>query len=615
MTLNDFLEKYPWSAREKHGSSTLDYLWKFPLRSNVADLWPFLIDTSTFNKLLGLPVMEYSERNGRLYGKTKNAGVLSEWEEVPWEWEYHKGLNNARIYSRGFAKYVRSRYLLVPGDAGTDFYVYFGWVPRSVFGRLLLKFGFPGVRRNYAAALAKIEDAIRTRSKLEARQRAYYEAAAEGKNLEIIADVESYRKRALHDGARPADLDKLVGHIMSAPAEELVRIRLRPLARQWGMETPALLTAALHAARAGLLSLSWDVTCPHCRGVRKSVESLGDIPGSERCDACDITFSTEDIGNMEVIFHVNPEIRRTEQKFYCAAEPATKPHIFIQRRVLPGNSLDLASDLGPGEYRVRAQGRQQYLSLLVGQGDSPTAVVDFESNRFATTTRPRIVFRNPSDREETLVVELRDEDNNALRPAELFGLQLFRDTFGSQSLADGIKIELGSQNVLFTDIVGSTRLYLENGDGAAFQSVRRHFQKIFEVVRTMNGAVVKTIGDAAMAVFADPLQCARAAIALQKGFTGGEDTGGVLLRISIHTGPCLAVKLNSGVDYFGNTVNYAAKLQQFAGAREIAFSPEFFSDERVRRLFSGESLVPMRTEFKPDWSENQLSVLQVKVPE
>jgi len=613
MTLKEFLEKYPWSPKEKYGGRPMDYLWKFSLESAVADLWPFLIDTSTFNKLLGLPVMNFSEKDGRLFGSTKNAGVISEWEEVPWEWEYHKGLNNARIYSRGFARYVRSRYLFIPRATGTDLYVYFGWVPRGPLGRLLLRVGFPSVRRDYAAALAKIEDAILTRLKFEERQRAYYEAAGAENHPDTGIAIETYRNQALANGAASNDLDKIIAHITHAPDEELTRIRLRPLARQWGVELPALLRAALHTTKVGLLSLSWDVTCPHCRGVRKSVESLGDIPGTERCDACDITFSTEEIQNMEVIFHVNPEIRKTVQKFYCAAEPATKPHIYIQRRVPARQLLTIDSDLAAGEYRVRVLGNQQYLPLTVGPGEEVQAIIDFGKKQLATTLHPRILFENPGDTDATLIVERRAEDNDALRPAELFGLQLFRDTFGNQSLAEGLKIELGNQNILFTDIVGSTKLYLTSGDGAAFQSVRKHFQKTYEIVRAMNGAIVKTIGDAAMAVFADAGQCAKAAVALQKAFRGQAETGGVLLRISIHSGPCLAVNLNNGVDYFGNTVNYAAKLQQFAGAHEIAFSPEFFSDARVKAVFAGEKLDPAPTLFKPDWSEKELTVLRTNL--
>ena len=503
---------------------------------------------------------------------------------------------------------------MIPAASGTDFYVYFGWVPRALWARTLLKFAMPGLQKSYARALTKIEEAIRIRRNFEERQRAVFEAATQQqKDPELKSKIAAFTDRAIAAGADRSDFAALSAYVAEAPDEELARIRLKVLSRILPMPLQRLTQTALYAAHSGLLSLSWDVTCPHCRGVRKTVDSLGEIPGEERCDACDITFSTEDIGNMEVVFHVNPEIRKAEKKFYCAAEPATKRHIYIQRRVAPHERLEIDTDLESGEYRARVLGNKKYLPVSVGDGTDVVAVIGKHLGPLKTALHPRLVFENPHNKDETLVLERRDEDNDALRPAEIFGNQVFRDLFGNQSLADGLKIELGNQNILFTDIVGSTSLYLKSGDGDAFQSVRKHFRETFAVVRENGGAVVKTIGDACMVAFADAAQCARAAVALQKKFDGGENTGSVFLRISIHSGPCLAVNLNSGIDYFGNTVNYAAKIQQFAGAREIAFSPEFYADTRVRELLAAENLTVASRDFTPTWAEKAFVVHSVKV--
>src|SRR5262249_36013110 len=47
---------------------------------------------------------------------------------------------------------------------------------------------------------------------------------------------------------------------------------------------------------------------------------------------------------------------------------------------------------------------------------------------------------------------------------------------------------------------------------------------------------------------------------------GSED---LLLKIGIHEGPCLAVTLNDRQDYFGQTVNLAARVQGLASSRAI----------------------------------------------
>ena len=44
-----------------------------------------------------------------------------------------------------------------------------------------------------------------------------------------------------------------------------------------------------------------------------------------------------------------------------------------------------------------------------------------------------------------------------------------------------------------------------------------------------------------------------------------------MIKIGIHEGPCLAVTLNDRLDYFGQTVNIAARVQSLADA--LAISP------------------------------------------
>jgi len=43
----------------------------------------------------------------------------------------------------------------------------------------------------------------------------------------------------------------------------------------------------------------------------------------------------------------------------------------------------------------------------------------------------------------------------------------------------------------------------------------------------------------------------------------------LLLKIGIHEGPCLAVVLDKRQDYFGRTVNIAARVQDLADSRSI----------------------------------------------
>ena len=73
--------------------------------------------------------------------------------------------------------------------------------------------------------------------------------------------------------------------------------------------------------------------------------------------------------------------------------------------------------------------------------------------------------------------------------------------------------------------------------------------------------------------FSHPEEALRAATEIQQRFRPGEQDSA--LRVSIHRGRGLAVRLDSNIDYFGNTVNYAAKIQSVAGAGEVVFFKEF----------------------------------------
>lgn len=154
---------------------------------------------------------------------------------------------------------------------------------------------------------------------------------------------------------------------------------------------------------------------------------------------------------------------------------------------------------------------------------------------------------------------------------DCFNLSLFREVFGDDILTPDQSMEIGHIAVMFTDIKGSTALYEKIGDVKAFKAVRDHFTILFGAVDRNGGAVVKTIGDAIMASFSTNQQALSAALEIGSTFMDGSDdlTKLIGLKIGIHAGPCIAVTLNGRMDYFGTTVNTAARIQGQAGAGEI----------------------------------------------
>ncbi len=137
--------------------------------------------------------------------------------------------------------------------------------------------------------------------------------------------------------------------------------------------------------------------------------------------------------------------------------------------------------------------------------------------------------------------------------------------------------------VMFTDLGGSTSLYGRLGDRAAFALVRRHFAVLRVGVLGAGGTVVKMIGDAVMAVFPEPAAAVRTALAA----LGGADPP-LRLKVGIHRGPAIAAALDEGRDYFGQTVNIAARLRGLAGpGGGLCLTREVWLAPGVREVLAG----------------------------
>jgi class 3 adenylate cyclase len=157
--------------------------------------------------------------------------------------------------------------------------------------------------------------------------------------------------------------------------------------------------------------------------------------------------------------------------------------------------------------------------------------------------------------------------------------QTFLDLFPSETVMSAGGLAVKRVALLFTDIKGSTALYDRIGDMKAFNLVRQHFGMLRDVIAANRGALVKTIGDAIMASFHEPLNAIRAALDMLAQIRRFNDSVGeelITLKIGAHVEHCLAVTLNGRLDYFGQTVNLAARVQGLAAENDIYMSDEIY---------------------------------------
>jgi class 3 adenylate cyclase len=138
---------------------------------------------------------------------------------------------------------------------------------------------------------------------------------------------------------------------------------------------------------------------------------------------------------------------------------------------------------------------------------------------------------------------------------------------------------------MFTDLFDSTGIYHEEGDDKAVGRVINHFEILHKAVARENGAIVKTIGDSVMAVFCQPDQALRAYLRAQQMISKDERLAeDFQLKAGIHHGSCVAVNLNSRIDYFGSTVNIASRFVDYASENEVIISQDIFSEHDLQNV-------------------------------
>jgi class 3 adenylate cyclase len=166
----------------------------------------------------------------------------------------------------------------------------------------------------------------------------------------------------------------------------------------------------------------------------------------------------------------------------------------------------------------------------------------------------------------------------------LLNTQTFRDLFRTEVIGGSEGIGVKDIALLFTDLKGSTALYDRIGDLNAFALVQQHFEQLQSVTVRHNGAIIKTIGDAVMAAFMDPADAVGAALDMRKeiaAFNQQQSDKELILKIGVHKGAAIAVTLNDRLDYFGQTVNIAARVQNLADADQVVISKDVFDSKGV----------------------------------
>jgi class 3 adenylate cyclase len=582
---------------QDHGEP--DHVVSLPFRCPASLAWAVNSDTDRLNQSCGLSPYDYRDEpqedgTSRRFFTTKANGLTLVGEEFFSAWENERWFELRRDYSKG--PFVRSLHrmtleLLNPTDpmSGCTITHSFWMEPRGVLGRIW-RWGFGrdvapamlGYLRESEQTIFDALDAERQDEGLldELPTDAVAELPAYKAEPQQIARVEALAREA-NDMSPDGGIGLLATLLLSAHDDEVRRIQPYALARRWNMPRGDVLDGCLTATHKGLLNLRWDAICPHCRGDKANWDALDAVEAEAYCSSCNINFDVELDRSLEAVFTVHPQVRDVDIRSYCMGGPAATSHVMYQSMLKAGAHFNPIVKLPAGRFRLRVSGTDEYRWIVV-EADAEVSggelvvtddAVEGDDLRLRPGQPAVFSIQNRSSRRALVVIETVQWANEALPAGELIAAQRFRDLFSHQMLTPGVSLAVQSVTIMFTDLVGSTAMYESIGDAAAFNLVWTHFHILTDIVRDCRGAIVKTIGDAIMAAFMHPDDALRAANELHDRVEAYVQEQGheypCKLKVGLHEGPAIVVQLNDRLDYFGGTINLAARVQGQSEGEDI----------------------------------------------
>jgi adenylate cyclase len=580
------------------------YKWVWEFKSSPEALWSLVSDTNRFNRDTGLPPMQLLGIENRVkLVKFKIPLVNVIWEEEPFEWTYPYRFGILRRYRTGPLLEMRVDCRLERLESAGTRLTYEVWVKaRNILGRIAIPLGIGIYSAKRFGGAFKLYDRIASSGTPAL-------LAAQGRNLSLAGHN---RFKLLSEelslrGVDAATLDRLYEYLHRADDLSIQRMRPYALADGWGLPRRTVLETFLHATRAGMLDMYWDLLCPECRGVAEDHARLGDLHASSHCNTCQIDFNANFDHNVEVIFRPNPSVRAVNASVeFCVGSPQRQPHILFSLIVPPREELPISTVLDGGRYRLSASGISGTQMLLAAENgaermDFHADALGWKNEVIGIGLAPTIRLINGTDFIQIFQLERTAWSDQAATAADVTTLQVFRDLFSSEVLRPGEEISVGGTTLMFTDLRNSTKLYREIGDAPAFGRVRDHFEILEQAVTAEGGAIIKTMGDAIMAAFRNPVSALRAIWSVQKQLSArGEPL--LSIKAGIHSGPCIVVNLNDRLDYFGSTVNIAARLPNFSNGGETILSEAIRNDlevvEFLEKNAAPNSLIRFQSEIR-----------------
>ena len=571
--------------------------WKFTAEKVLplppTQVWELLSNTEHLNRTIGLPSVVYeapvvADDDFYRHASTKLLGLIPvRWKEYPFRWVRHERYSVLRIFEGGLLERVVGGIELQENPAGTVVRVLTQITPRHALAHLLLPLlGRKAVRDVMRYCEAAV--ALRRSGSASPYPRTRTRAPVSHTHLRV---------RLQHLAQMPIQQDlmaPLQQHLQEGTDEEVLRMQPYALAETWHSAPREVLRLFLYATKVGLLTLKWEMMCPNCRVPKAEYDTLRSLETRYHCDLCGVDFEADFERYVELRFSVHPAIRQATDATYCIGGPRNAPHIVAQQYLEPGETQEVAVRLEAEVLRLRTLRSNQTAQLApVATSNDPVDLVYDDAGwtpAHLAYSPGRVVLRlhNRTSRVLVAVLERLEWDPYATTALQVTTMQEFRDLFAAEVLAPGQEIGVQSLAVLFSDLKDSTALYECIGDARAYGWVQRHFTFLIDCITLHQGALVKTIGDAVMAVFPRPEAAVQAALEMQQKIGAFNRAHHIepplVIKLGVHQGPMIAINANNRLDYFGRTVNIAARVQGESVGGDVVLTADLLHHMAVQQV-------------------------------
>jgi adenylate cyclase len=545
---------------------------KVRCRASRFEAWGHVSNTVRLNRAVGTSRVSVVPRDttglDRFEVRGRLGGIDVTYLEQPFAWSEGEFFAFERTFLNGPARSMKTRYEIVdlPEGSGCAVTVRVDILPRFSVLRPIV---WLATKRTIAAVTRFLESLDGGRPKDAAPSSIDRE--------ELRAAHERLGARGTSDGVAARLATRLVEHVASADDLELAPIRPFALARDWSVDRVSLLRLCLGAVPAGLLELRWALVCPNCLTTSQVLPSLGDLGAKAHCHACDLRYDTDFDRAVEAQFFPHPLVRNVAVEPFCIGGPALTPHVLAQVPLDVGGQGLLRAPAEAGRLQLFVRGGlTAWVDVAAGAPSSlDVTITESAIGAGSLSVEPGGTLRLKNESGQARHAQLQRSGwvADAATAHHVATMPEFRRLFGAEALRPGLALRVAQVAILFSDICGSTALYARVGDAAAFGLVIDCIGYGTGIVERHGGSLVKTIGDALMAAFIDPKDAAAAGAEMIASWTDFVRdhalATSIELKVGVYAGPCTIVKANEALDYFGQTVNAAARVQHLAGPREL----------------------------------------------